>query len=127
MKSKILLIFLLAVAYSNCTNDNLVVKPSTQSCSTPATVVDLRKLDGCGYVFVLEDGTRLEPFRVFMCGTPPVPENQQKDPLQNFEFVDGKKVFIGYEKLDSMASVCMVGPIVKITCISETEVVTQDN
>ena len=30
-----------------------------QTCSTPATVVDLSGLDGCGFVFQLEDGTRL--------------------------------------------------------------------
>jgi len=30
-------------------------------CAMRATVVDLRGLDGCGFVFKLDDGTQLEP------------------------------------------------------------------
>jgi hypothetical protein len=34
---------------------------SNAACSTLATVHDLRGLDGCGFVFELADGKRLEP------------------------------------------------------------------
>lgn len=88
-------------------------------CTTPATVKDLTGLDGCGFVFELEDGTRLEPvWTVGFCGTPPLPKEVTEDPLYNFAFVDGKKVTIGYEPLTS-PSICMVGQTVKITCIQE--------
>jgi hypothetical protein len=94
---------------------------NTRACSTPATVVDLRGLDGCGFVFELEDGSRLEPVITMWCGTPPVPEDQEEDPLKNFEWVAGKKVFIKYEIMQGMASICIVGETVKITCISEVQ------
>jgi hypothetical protein len=87
------------------------------SCSTRATVRDLTGLDGCGFVFELEDGTRLEPVRVFYCGTEPFVAPTD-DPLYNFEFADGKKVKISYE-LSNGGSICMVGPSVKITCLTE--------
>lgn len=92
---------------------------SESDCGTPATVKDLRGLDGCGFVFELEDGTTLEPAIIGWCGTPPISEEQMADPLRNFEWEAGKKVMINYEVLDNMGSVCMAGPIVKITCISE--------
>src|SRR5688572_19268096 len=67
------------------------------ACEVRATVRDLTGLDGCGFVFELEDGTRLEPLRIGFCGTPPIPEDLPKDPLSDFQFVDGKKVKISYE------------------------------
>lgn len=93
---------------------------------TLATVRDLRGLDGCGFVFELADGKRLEPFRMFYCGTPPIPQEQIQDPLINFEFVDGKQVKIGYEVMENQASICMVGSIVKITCIEELAPASED-
>jgi hypothetical protein len=75
-------------------------------CGTHATVKDLTGFDGCGFIFELEDGTRLEP--MFL----------REEPLSTFEFADGKKVVIGYEEKPS-ASVCMIGKTVKIICIQE--------
>ena len=86
-------------------------------CSTRATVRDLTGFDGCGFVFELEDGTRLEPVRNMYCGTEPFTPPVD-DPLYNFEFVDGKKVTIAYELVNA-PSICMVGPSVKITCLTE--------
>jgi hypothetical protein len=106
-------IFFLFVLLS-CDEDNI----DSAGCSTKATVRNLTGFDGCGYVFELEDGTRLEPVRVFYCGTPPLPKETMEDPLINFEFVDGKEVFISYE-LSTSPSICMTGPTVKITCIRE--------
>jgi hypothetical protein len=90
----------------------------SEPCDELATVRDLTGLDGCGFVFVLEDGTRLEPVRLMYCGTPPLPKEVTEDPLYNFEFRDGKKVFISYEITEG-GSYCMVGPVVKITCLIE--------
>lgn len=115
MIKQIALIFI-ATVFITCSEEEI----QQTSCATPATVRDLTNLDGCGFVFELGDGTRLEPLRVFFCGTPPLPKEQMEDPLNDFEFVDGKKVFIDYEETESV-SICMVGPMVKITCISEVQ------
>lgn len=64
---------------------------------------DLHGLDGCGYVIELDNGKRLEP--VNMKDFSITPEN-------------GKKIWVKYHKT-SGGSVCMVGEIVKIDCISE--------
>jgi hypothetical protein len=83
-----------------------------------ATLRDLSGLDGCGFVFVLNDGTKLEPIRLLYCGTPPLPKEVTEDPLFQLEWVDGKKVIIGYEVTKAL-NACMAGPIVKITCLTE--------
>jgi hypothetical protein len=117
MKSLVFCSIFLLVSIS-CKKDGDITK--TSNCSTAATVRDLTGLDGCGFVFELEDGTRLEPLRIGYCGTPPLPKEITNDPLYNFVFANGKKVKIEYEKMESV-SICMVGPTVKITCITEVE------
>ncbi|MFZ6014181.1 MAG: hypothetical protein ACOYXT_27815 [Bacteroidota bacterium] len=117
MKKVIVVIFIVSL-FTQCDND----APSPQNqvqCETPATVKDLSGLDGCGFVFELSDGTRLEPLRIFFCGTPPQPAEVTDDPLYNFEFADGKKVLINFEYTDEYASICMAGRTVKITCLTE--------
>ena len=88
------------------------------ACSTPATVRDLSGLDGCGFVFELSDGTRLEPVITGYCGTPPLSKEITENPLYDFAFADGKQVLISYTITEG-ASICMVGTRVTITCISE--------
>lgn len=100
-----------------CGDENVPI--DAKQCGTEATVRDLTGLDGCGFVFELKDGTRLEPIRVFYCGTPPLPKEMTEDPLYNFQFVAGKRVRIGYELLLQQTSICMVGKVVKITCLEE--------
>lgn len=119
MKRTFLSVVLMTMMFSAC-DDNLM----QVSCNdgVRATVRDLTGLDGCGFVFELEDGTRLEPNRIGYCGTPPLPKEITEDPLYGFEFLDGKQVIIGYEEVDGMASICMVGPIVKITCLEEVTI-----
>jgi hypothetical protein len=103
------------VAFTACDNDS-----TTTSCTVPATVRDLTGLDGCGFVFELEDGTRLLPvWDGTWCGTPPLPEEVTKDPLYNFEYIDGKKVLIGYVVRNDVMTICMAGQTVKITCLNE--------
>jgi hypothetical protein len=109
---KLLYILLIVAGFTQCDDDD------TQ-CSIQATVKDLTGLDGCGFVFELEDGSRIEPVRPnLFCGTPPIPKAITEDPLYGFEFVNGKRVKISYEETGG-PGICMVGPIVKITCIEE--------
>jgi hypothetical protein len=109
----------LANLFMGCEEESLTI-----SCSNAvtATVRDLRGLDGCGFVFELADGTKLEPQFIGFCGTPPLPKDVTENPLNNFQFVDGKQVKIGFEELPNAASICMVGKVVKITCIEEIEI-----
>ncbi|HEY3429182.1 MAG TPA: hypothetical protein VGK39_00815 [Cyclobacteriaceae bacterium] len=115
---KVVALFFLITLLSKCNSDS-------ETCSVPATVRDLTGLDGCGFVFELENGTRLEPNRPLRCGTPPVAKEQSEDPLYNFEFVDGKQVLISYEKTES-PSICMVGPVVNITCLTEIASISEE-
>jgi hypothetical protein len=118
MKTAALLLALLTISIS-CKKEEAIKR---SGCAIPATVRDLTGLDGCGFVFELEDGTRLEPLRIGYCGTPPLPKEVTEDPLYNFAFADGKKVKIEYEKTESV-SICMVGQTVKITCITEEGII----
>jgi hypothetical protein len=119
MMKKIFVLLLIITIFSQCAND---VEPTDEQnvCTIPATVTDLTGLDGCGFVFVLENGEVIEPIRMISCGTPDYVA--PKDPLDNFEFMDGKKVLIEYEVITEMASTCQSGAIAKITCITEVEV-----
>ena len=119
-----LLALLASIAFVQCAYDE-AEQPQVNTCSTPATIRDLTNLGGCGFIFELQDGSRLEPLIVFGCGTPPLPNNPE-NPLSNFNMVDGKKVFINYDAVPDMASACMVGPIVKITCITEASIPRED-
>jgi hypothetical protein len=114
MKAIALLVALMAVSVS-CKKEE-VTKESNCSPTIKATVRDLKGLDGCGFVFELEDGSRLEPIMptlefCYIIDSP-------IDPLLEFVFVDGKEVKINYEKVERV-SICMVGPTVRITCIEE--------
>ncbi|HEY0742826.1 MAG TPA: hypothetical protein VGD40_15255 [Chryseosolibacter sp.] len=115
MKKTFGLLLLLTAALVSCDENEEAVSPD---CDVVATVVDLRGLDGCGFVFELEDGTRLEPVRVFYCGTEPMPEIPA-DPLHTFDFAAGKKVKISYDISQEIGSICMAGTPAKITCLTE--------
>ena len=70
-----------------------------------ATLKNLTGLDGCSWVLVLENGKKLEP------------TNLKK--FDHIKLEDGKQVIVEYETKPLAASICMVGTIVEITCISE--------
>jgi hypothetical protein len=62
-------------------------------------------LDGCGFVIILENGDRIEPIN-----------------LSEFdiELVDNQKIWVDYHINENLsASICMVGDIVVIDCISK--------
>ncbi len=109
-------VIVLMITALGCEND----RETSGQCTIPATVRDLTGLDGCGFVFELNDGTRLIPVMDFgWCGTPPLPESATTDPLYNFEYADGKKVLIGFTERNDIATICMAGKTVKITCLKE--------
>jgi hypothetical protein len=116
MTMRLLAFVIIVFAVSACDEDKLQVLCNE---GVAATVRDLTGLDGCGFVFELEDGTRLEPYMIGYCGTPPLPKEVTENPLYNFEWVDGKEVIIGFEEVEDAASICMAGPIVNITCLQE--------
>jgi hypothetical protein len=82
-------------------------KNETNACpdSEHATLKNLTGLDGCSWVLVLDNGKKLEP------------TNLKK--FYNIKLEDGKEVYVKYETKPLAASICMVGTIVEIICISE--------
>jgi hypothetical protein len=75
------------------------------NCSVVGTVKDYIGLDGCHWVIVLEDGSKLE-----------VAENL----VPSFQLKDNQKVKLGYSIVDGV-SICMVGKLARIECIEEME------
>lgn len=117
------LLFILSLLFTNCKDE----QPTVIICDNAvfATVKDLTGLDGCGFVFELADGTKLEPQMLFYCGTPPLPKEVTENPLYDFQWVDGKQVRIAYEEIPDAASICMAGKIVKIICLEEASTTTE--
>jgi hypothetical protein len=68
-----------------------------------ATIEDYTGLDGCGLVIKLTTGEVLEPIN-----------------LNDFNITptDGMKVWVNYHEVAG-GSICMVGPIVEIDCLSK--------
>ncbi|WP_027420186.1 hypothetical protein [Crocinitomix catalasitica] len=100
MKSKLLLglLALIAISFAACKKNNGC------SRSEKAWVMDLSDSDSCGLVFRLEDNTLLEATNV--------------NEFQNFE--NGDLVWISYKETAG-ASLCKLGTIVKIRCLTERE------
>jgi len=116
-------LFMLSLLFTNCKDEQPIV--ITCDNTVLATVKDLTGLDGCGFVFELADGSKLEPQMLFYCGTPPLPKEVTENPLYDFQWVAGKQVRIAYEEIPDAASICMAGKIVKITCLEEVLTATE--
>lgn len=71
---------------------------SNGNCKYTGTVVDLTGLDGCGLVVELADGTKLEAINL--------PESAQA----------GDRISFDYKVKTDLASICMVGEIVELSC-----------
>jgi hypothetical protein len=69
------------------------------------TIRDFTGLDGCGLVIQLDNKT-LEPINL-------------SDFSSNVSLIDGQKVWVKYQAVSGMASICMVGEIVEITGLEE--------
>ena len=96
MKKMIVTCLVLLAALSSCQKGGCKE-------AVKAEFKDLTGLDGCGIVIQLSDGSYIEP------------QN-----LSDFSITpeDGKKIWVQYHSTQG-GSICMVGDIVKIDCISE--------
>jgi hypothetical protein len=116
----LLLSLLLLSVVTSCQKAELA---PVNSCGTLATIRDLRGLDGCGFILELDNGEKLEPVYDYgFCGTPPLPTPV----INDIQFLDGKRVSIAYKELKDRSSICMVGKVVEITCISEVSAAKED-
>lgn len=98
MRNLVILICIVLLSITACKN-----KPESKCPNgVNATVKDMKGLDGCSWVFVLEDETKLQPFNL--------------DEFE-FHFEDGQNIIFSYTEENAMAGICMVGPIVKVNCI----------
>ncbi len=105
---------ILLTSLFQCGKEKEPILCNDSACQTEATVVDMTGLDGCGLMFELADGTRLEPEHRTYVQAPSI----EDDPLFHFNLKAGQRVKISWE--ESLAlSACMAGRIVFITCISE--------
>ena len=76
----------------------------TTGCKTVAKVKDMTGLDGCKFMLILGDGTKLLPAKTN------VP----------FKYKDGQIVHIDYKKTEGTVTICMAEDmIVEVTCIKE--------
>jgi hypothetical protein len=84
----------------------LALSCSKRSClnSKNGELKNYTGLDGCGWVIVLEDGTKLEPTNLSEF---------------NIALEEAKKISVSYKSSNNMASICMVGELVEIDCIKE--------
>ena len=114
--STLLYSFVILLTLGSCEND-----PQPERCMIEATVVDLTGLDGCGFVFQDDSGTRYEPIPVFFCGTGlSEDEIKEMNPMGGFVMEHGKRVSFSYEPIE-VATICMAGIPARITCFSDLE------
>lgn len=73
-------------------------------CNETGNIRDYTGLDGCGFVIELTNGQVLEPLFV---------------DDSTFVFENGKPITLSYQEETGYGSICMVGKIVRITCIAE--------
>lgn len=106
---------ILLISLFQCSKEDGEMNCDNTTCATEATVVDMTGLDGCGFMFELVDGTRLEPERRIYIQAP----TKEEDPLYHFNLKPGQIVKINWIESTDLASICMAGPIVFITCITE--------
>ncbi|WP_235299547.1 hypothetical protein [Portibacter marinus] len=87
------------------------LEDETTICNHRALLVDLTNNENCGFLFQLDDGTKLLPSEM---------------PSVDIPFIDGSYVYIGYKKYDEVKtrtnSLCgQEDVVVEITCIREYE------
>lgn len=96
-KLKFFAFFAIAIFVFSCNKDGV--------CTNSEHVImrNFTGLDGCAWVLQLDDNSKLEP------------QN-----LNDFEieFVEGKSLHVTYKEIDA-GSICMVGKIVEIKCLTE--------
>ncbi len=93
-------LILLFTNFSGCEKEDPLISGEVEGI-----VKDYTGLDGCGFIIELTNGEKLEPAQMADTG---------------FVFYDGQRVVLTYTELTDMASICMVGKIVRIETIRET-------
>ena len=85
----------------SCLKSIEVIKPAVTACANTALVKveDKTGLDGCGWVLQMENKEYLEAMNI----------DQYQDKLKN-----GNQVKITFEYVNDIASVCMIGKMIKI-------------
>ncbi len=118
MKTFMIIFITFAISMITLESCEVVPSPSDDSntkCEFTGTVHDYTGLDGCGFIIELDNGEKLEPAVI-------------ED--ESFELEDGQRVSLSYEPIEA-ASFCMVGKVVKITCITdiscESMLIAEDN
>lgn len=91
--------------HGDCKNKDKTSSDST--CNTLITAKNLEGLDGCGWMFVLEDGTKLLP--IFSPTFVPI------------TFKEGQQFKIAYKENTNVMTVCMAGKTVDILCLTEVK------
>ncbi|MBP7260871.1 MAG: hypothetical protein KBB37_06265 [Bacteroidia bacterium] len=86
-----------------------VEETPSNKCNTLATVKQVA-LDGCKWIFLLDNGVKLEPL-----GVP-----------STFVLQDGMRVRIAYDDKIKVASICMMGKPAKILCIEQVRLCGND-
>ena len=94
---KIVLLVVSLSLFLSCRNED-----DALLCNEKATLREFTGFDGCAYVLVLDDEEVLEIGELVF------------EP--DFEFSDGLRVSVTYEEFSS-ASICMIGPMVRVLCI----------
>jgi hypothetical protein len=91
----------LAVIAFSC---NTAKQAGGSGCKYDGVVMDMRGLDGCGLMIVLNDSThtRLQPVEIADT---------------SFHLQPGQRVLVNYTELTGRMSTCMSGKIVRIDCI----------
>ena len=102
--------FLLCSCPSRKTQQGEVAQPAkevatdTKNCSTHAMVRNFDGMDGCDFLFVLNNGDKLLPSEM---------------PIMNFKLANNQAVTIDYDIVRDGVSACMMeSNIVAITCIT---------
>lgn len=94
------LIFLAFVSIILCASCN-----SNHECEKgiTGTIINTSSLDGCQWIIELENGEKLQAVN-----------------LTSFEIElkDGMKISLIYKKIEDVATICMKGIVVELTCLS---------
>ncbi len=101
--NKLIVVLILAVIWAGTCNEEEM--QNEDQCKYRGQVVDNTGLDGCGLMIELEDGGALEVVKM--------PEGKA--------LFAGDKISFDYVERTDMASICMAGKMVEVTCYEVVE------
>lgn len=116
------IVVLVLTAFTCSTEEPMIIICPDFCCQKVATVTDLGGLDGCSIGLELDGGEILIPERRVYIQAP----KPEEDPAYYFDFVPGSKVCIAYREIE-LATACMAGQNVFLTCIRNVNLPTANN